>query len=41
MENGRRKIRICLFGIVLAAVVVGIFYYYFNGSGQPLPVREL
>ena len=22
-------------GIVLAAVVVGIFYYYFNGSGQP------
>lgn len=23
------------FGIVLAAVVVGIFYYYFNGSGQP------
>ena len=35
MGNGRRKIRICLFGIVLAAVVVGIFYYYFNGSGQP------
>ena len=34
MENGRRKICICLFGIVLAAVVVGIFYYYFSGSGQ-------
>lgn len=34
MENGRRKIRICLFGIVLAAVVIGIFYYYFNSNGQ-------
>lgn len=34
MENGRRKIRICLFSIVLAAVVIGIFYYYFNGSAQ-------
>lgn len=35
MENGRRKIRICLLGIVLAAVVIGIFYYYFSGSNQP------
>lgn len=34
MEHGRRKIRIWLFGIVLAAVVVGVFYYYFNSSGQ-------
>lgn len=34
MENGRRKIRICLFGIVLAAIVVGVFYYYFSGGGQ-------
>ncbi len=28
MEEGRRKIRICLTIIVLAAVVVGICYYY-------------
>ncbi len=27
MENGRRKIRICLFSIVLAAIVIGICYY--------------
>lgn len=32
MENGKRKIRICLLGIVLAAVVIGIFYYYYNGN---------
>ncbi|WP_176699156.1 hypothetical protein [Clostridium sp. C105KSO13] len=32
MENGKRKIRICLFSIVLAAVVIGVFYYFFNGS---------
>lgn len=34
MENGRRKIRICLFSIVLAAVVIGIFYYYYSGNSQ-------
>lgn len=34
MEDGRRKIRICLLGIVLAAVVIGVFYYYFNGNSQ-------
>lgn len=34
MENGRRKIRICLLGIVLAAVAIGIFYYYFSGKQQ-------
>lgn len=34
MENGRKKIRICLFGIVLAAVVIGIFYYYYSGNTQ-------
>ncbi len=33
MENGRRKIRLCLFGIILAAVVIGVCYYYGN-SGQ-------
>ena len=36
MENGRRKIRICLFGIVLAAVVIILME-----AGSPLPVREL
>lgn len=30
MEAGRRKIRICLLSIVLAAVVIGIFYYYYD-----------
>jgi len=32
MEKGRRKIRICLLGIVLTAVVIGVFYYYYGGS---------
>lgn len=32
MDSGRRKIRICLFSIVLTAVVIGIFYYYFGGN---------
>ncbi|MGC4020099.1 MAG: hypothetical protein QM793_13325 [Muricomes sp.] len=32
MEEGRKKIRICLFTIVLVAIVIGIFYYYFSGS---------
>lgn len=30
MEEGRKKIRICLMSMVLAAVVIGIFYYYYN-----------
>ncbi|MBU3878687.1 hypothetical protein HGO97_023095 [Faecalicatena sp. AGMB00832] len=34
MENGRRKIRICLFSIVLAAVVIGILYYYMSENSQ-------
>jgi hypothetical protein len=32
MEDGRRKIRICLVSIVIVAVVIGIFYYYFSES---------
>lgn len=32
MEEGRRKIRICLMSIVLAAVVIGIFYYCYNDA---------
>lgn len=34
MEDGRRKIRICLISIVLAAVVIGICYYYGSSSEQ-------
>lgn len=30
MEEGKKKIRICLIGMVLAAVVIGIFYYYYH-----------
>lgn len=30
MEEGRRKIRICLMSVLLAAVVLGIFYYYYS-----------
>jgi len=32
MEEGRRKIRICLMSMILAAVVIGIFYYYYNDA---------
>lgn len=28
MEKGRRKLRICILSIVLAAVVTGMVYYY-------------
>lgn len=35
MENGRRKIRLCMAGIVLAAVLVGFLYYYFGRNYQP------
>lgn len=34
MEKARRRIRICLLSIVLAAVVTGIFYYYYNGNTE-------
>lgn len=32
MEAGRRKIRICLMSIVLAAAVIGICYYYYGDA---------
>lgn len=28
MEKGRRKIKLCLLAIVLAAIVIGVVYYY-------------
>lgn len=34
MEEARRKIRICLISMILTAVVVGIFYYYYNGRTE-------
>lgn len=34
MEKGRRKIRICMAGIVFAAVLVGFLYYYFGRNDQ-------
>lgn len=30
MEEGKKKIRICLITMVLTAVVIGIFYYYYH-----------
>ena len=33
MEDGRKKIWICLFAVVLAAVVIGILYS-FSSSGE-------
>lgn len=34
MEEGRRKIRLCLMSIVLAAVATGIFYYYYSSTDK-------
>ena len=39
MEEGRRKIRLCLMSIVLAAVAIANFYYYHNGTDK-VPGRE-
>lgn len=37
MEKARRRIRLCLLLVVLAAVCVGIAYYYYNvGSGSDI-----
>lgn len=35
MENGRKKIRICLISVVLAAVIIGCFYYFTNTGKAP------
>lgn len=34
MEDGRKKIRICLLVIVLAAVVIGVLYYLSTPNEQ-------
>ena len=28
MENARRKLRVCLICVVMAAVVIGLIYYF-------------
>lgn len=39
MEEGRRKVRICLVTIVLAAVVIGSAYYWYS-SDEHFPDSE-
>ena len=34
MDEGRRKVRICLVTIVLAAVILGSMYYLYNRSEE-------
>ena len=34
MEKGRKKLCICLTGVVLAAVIIGVFYYISSGNQQ-------
>lgn len=39
MGEGKRKIRVCLLVLVLAAVVIGVVYYWYNGS-EIIPKSE-
>ena len=39
MDEGRRKVRVCLVTIVLAAVVIGSAYYWYS-SGEQFPDSE-
>lgn len=34
VEKGKRRIRICLLCIVLTAVIVGLFYYYYQVKSE-------
>ena len=34
MGKGKKGIRICLFCVVLIAIVVGVFYYYYQMHGE-------
>lgn len=34
MDEGRRKVRVCLVTIVLAAVVIGSAYYWYSSNEQ-------
>lgn len=34
MEEGRRKIRVCLIFVVTAAVIIGMIYYFHDVKGS-------
>lgn len=34
MEEGRRKIRVCLILVVAAAVIIGMIYYFHDVKGS-------
>lgn len=34
MEKGKKRIRICLVCVVLTAVLIGLFYYYYQLQGE-------
>lgn len=34
MEEGRKKIRVCLFFVVAAAVIIGMIYYFHDVKGS-------
>ena len=40
MEKAKRKVRVCLICVVMIAIVVGIFYYYYNELGNENFQRE-
>ena len=39
MEEGRKKVRICLITMILAAAVIGSAYYWYS-SAEQLPKSE-
>lgn len=39
MKEGRRKVRVCLIAMILAAVVTGSAYYWYS-SAEQLPESE-
>lgn len=34
MDRGKRRVRLCLFAVVLTAVVLGVIYYYVQGKEE-------
>lgn len=32
--NSKNRLRVCLICVVFAAIVMGIFYYYYNGESS-------
>ena len=41
MEKARKRIRICLTCIVLAAIGIGLFYYYYEIKGNLISNVEM